>query len=284
MNFTNYKTIDEFKKYVMPHLLRDDEAQMNNNLLLSVAGAIEKGIYKEKALFALGEGQQVKMAAICTPPHNLILSETLPEMVSLFIEGLLEYDYSFPGFIGLQDIAEQFAGTWEQKTNVPSEQVHKMHFYAAAAVKAPPAGALVFRPANEDDLPLLTQWEYQFAVDARLPEHEQVIDEARTLRKIKNDQLYLLTTKNGSPLSMSGFVPVAANGVRIGSVYTPRESRGQGYAGICTGALCQHLLSRDITWCSLFADTQNPASNAIYRKLGFKERAVYTAFALKKTH
>ncbi len=83
---------------------------------------------------------------------------------------------------------------------------------------------------------------------------------------------------DGVPVSMVCFRHVTDDGVRIAPVYTPPEERGKGYATACVGQLMQQLLRGGVRWCSLFADVDNPASNRIYQRLGFKEACRYRGF------
>lgn len=55
---------------------------------------------------------------------------------------------------------------------------------------------------------------------------------------------------------------------RINTVYTFPECRGQGFAGMCVGALCHKILAEGLT-PMLYADRANPVSNHVYRNIGF---------------
>ena len=57
---------------------------------------------------------------------------------------------------------------------------------------------------------------------------------------------------------------------RLSAVYTPLGQRGHGYASAAVAAACQRVLDGGGTACVLYADTANPTSNAIYRRIGFE--------------
>ena len=59
-------------------------------------------------------------------------------------------------------------------------------------------------------------------------------------------------------------------GARIFLVYTPPQFRGRGYATSCVGSLTERLLDSGKTYCCLYADRGNPASNDVYRKVGYR--------------
>jgi predicted GNAT family acetyltransferase len=65
---------------------------------------------------------------------------------------------------------------------------------------------------------------------------------------------------------------------RIGPVFTPPSLRGNGYASAAVAALTRRLLAAGRAWCLLFADTGNPISTGIYRRLGYEEVALFREY------
>ena len=63
---------------------------------------------------------------------------------------------------------------------------------------------------------------------------------------------------------------VTYHGVSLNLVYTPPELRRRGYGTACVAAFSQHLLDAGATFCALFADLSNPASNGLYLKIGYR--------------
>ena len=60
------------------------------------------------------------------------------------------------------------------------------------------------------------------------------------------------------------------NGIRIGYVYTPPESRARGYASALVAAVSQKMLDEGFAFCVLYTDLSNPTSNAIYARVGYE--------------
>ena len=56
----------------------------------------------------------------------------------------------------------------------------------------------------------------------------------------------------------------------IGSVYTPPEQRGRGYAGSVTAAVVDRLFAEGKRATCLYTDLRNPLSNRCYAKIGFR--------------
>ena len=124
------------------------------------------------------------------------------------------------------------------------------------------------RRAGQGDLDLLLAWHRQFGIDAGLPMHDVT---ASVLDRLEHAGMWLWEVA-GTPVSMAGHAAVVSaqdrRVARIGPVYTPAVLRGRGYGSAVTAAVVDELLPRCDT-VMLFADAANPASNDIYRALGF---------------
>jgi predicted GNAT family acetyltransferase len=82
-----------------------------------------------------------------------------------------------------------------------------------------------------------------------------------------------LWVTEGEVVSMCGYSPPVANSVRIGPVYTPSELRGNGYATALVATQSGHHLAKGRDRCLLYTDLANPTSNAIYKRIGYRQVA-----------
>jgi predicted GNAT family acetyltransferase len=80
----------------------------------------------------------------------------------------------------------------------------------------------------------------------------------------------MLLWDDGGPRSFAGSPRTTPNGGSIGPVYTPRDSRGRGYASALTAELARRLLDAGKRFVCLFADKKNRTSNHIYQAIGFR--------------
>ena len=76
-------------------------------------------------------------------------------------------------------------------------------------------------------------------------------------------------------MALAGRNAAAAGTARVGSVYTPPERRGRGYAGAVTAACCADALARGVERVVLFTDLSNPAPNKVYQRIGFRPVSDY---------
>jgi predicted GNAT family acetyltransferase len=56
---------------------------------------------------------------------------------------------------------------------------------------------------------------------------------------------------------------------RLGPVYTLPEARGRGFGSAITAVVARVLLAQGAT-VMLYADADNPTSNGVYERLGFR--------------
>lgn len=66
----------------------------------------------------------------------------------------------------------------------------------------------------------------------------------------------------------------------IGSLYTDKVKRNKGYAASLLYKVTDKLLSQGYEVCGLLSDVTNPASNKIFKKVGYKP--IYEFILLEK--
>src|SRR5260370_19712455 len=124
-------------------------------------------------------------------------------------------------------------------------------------------GAL--RQAGPKDRRLMILWTHAFQHEIG----ESADDtELRVDRGLAAGQLWLWD-RNGETVSMAVAREPVDGVVRLSGGYTPPEKRQLGYAAPSVDALSRRL--RDAGYrCILYTDLANPASNSIYRGIGYR--------------
>jgi len=208
-----------------------------------------------------------------TPPHHLVLAvPAAPEVLSLLVEGIIRERVDLPGVVGAIPEAEKFAARYTDAVGGRIASRQEQGIYALSRVEPVPSPSGSPRLAVPADHDLLFEWYQTFHVEVGLggPWNED-----RTRRNLHRR----IEGESGSgvwlwddhgPVSLSGFGGPTGNGIRIGPVYTPPESRGRGYATALVAAQSAHLLTRGHQFCFLYTDMANPTSNAIYRRIGYR--------------
>lgn len=93
---------------------------------------------------------------------------------------------------------------------------------------------------------------------------------------VNSKNLYLWEN-NGRIVSMAMIAHKTKEYARINTVFTDREQRGKGYAGMLVSKISGILLKEGII-PMLYADSRNPASNFVYQKIGFEKYGEITKY------
>jgi len=218
---------------------------------------------------AVSDDRGPLLAALMTPPHNLILyseREEISQALELVARDLIEHRWPVAGTLGPVRLAEAFAGLWTRRTGVASQPGLSQRIYELRQVIHPFYSPGSLRPAVEDDADLVVAWMDAFQAEA-VP-HSPRTPSDMFRRRIAERNIFLWDDEG--PVSMALSTRPTQRGISVGGVYTPPERRRRGYATSCVAALSQHLLDTGFEYCTLFTDLSNPTSNAIYQQIGYR--------------
>lgn len=208
-------------------------------------------------------------AAVRTPPRAVVLPAIPPAMAA----GLADFVHELPtaqdlpGVTGLVAQASAFADRWATCTGRGVHTHTRMRLYRMAELVPPPAGRGSWRLADESDFDLCFDWFVDFPAAAGHktgpPAETSDVRERLAGRRIG------LWEIDGEPVSLAGWTLPASGVVRVGPVYTPRQHQRHGYGTAVTAAATAGILATGAEAC-LFTDLNNPTSNSIYQKIGYR--------------
>lgn len=259
--------------------------QIEHNLMLSLCQHADAKCARGDATGFRGcvvKGEEgIVLAAVQTPPHNLVLSRSAGANMAEVVQTLTQNGWQFSGIVGPSDVTNAFSTQWAQLTGEQPSEFMDQIIYDLKKVVFPPPVEGTFRLAEPAEAKVAAVWLEAFAKDAHLPKGEQP-DETAALKKAEE----LIAARRLAVWDVKG-KPVAQAGVfgtedvaRIGAVYTPPEARGHGYASAVVAYLSQQQLEQGKKICCLYADARNPVSNSIYRKIGYEFAARSSMYML----
>ena len=263
---------EAFREAAMPYLVRDEA---RHNLLLGISSTLlqKPGLYPLFDLWVASEGAEVTAVAARTPPLNLVLAQpTTDAALDALVDRMVSEGQDLPGVVAAIPEVEDFVAAWTDSHDVDAALVFRHGIYELRDVMPVPSAPGGARPVTPEDRDLVIAWILAFA-DEALPEDT---DRERHVRLVESrlqatDDSGLWLWEDGSePVSISGYGGSTPNGIRIGPVYTPRELRGNGYATSLVAAQSRWLLGSRRTLCFLYTDLDNPTSNALYRRIGYR--------------
>jgi RimJ/RimL family protein N-acetyltransferase len=228
--------------------------------------------------YGVGDGGDVRFAALRTPPHPLLASP-LEESAEPFVELWLQADPDVDGVTSVPDTARAIAAAWARQTGGTARRRLREAMHILEEVHDPPrpaAGEL--RLADAADRPLLIGWMRDFVLEAGVSGAAQA--EAMVDGRMRRDGLLLW--EDEQPVSMVGVTPPVAGVVRIGPVYTPPAHRRRGYAGSAVAAASRRGLAQGAERCMLYTDLDNPTSNKIYAEVGYRRTGDWEEIALER--
>lgn len=229
------------------------------------------GVAGEAELFGWWSepGGTVTGAVSHTPPFGLLLGVVPDEAVCLLVEDLRARDRRLPGVNGPAALALQYAAVWTRQTGQRAVLDDAMRLYRLDQLlppDPPPAGRPRF--VSSRDAELATRWLAEFSLETGATIGS---DLAQTVAdRLDYSGLLLWEDEDGTPVSLAGRTRTAAGVARVAPVYTPPKRRGRGYAAGVTAAVTRDALDRGAQEVVLFTQLDNPTSNALYQRLGYR--------------
>src|SRR5690348_12521122 len=117
---TNYQNATDFLQRVRSTLLEDEAV---NSLILGLSQGIERNPerFPQCYLATVEDEQGLAVAAVITPPHNVLIyggrgRGEHQEAFALLIDDLRAVGQSAPGALGRVPIVDEFAENWERLT------------------------------------------------------------------------------------------------------------------------------------------------------------------------
>jgi len=267
----------EFLARAGPLLLADEG---RHNLILALAGTMRDRpeVYPVFGLWVAEEGGKAQAAALMTLPFNLVLADAadlraLPPLAAAVRESGLPV----PGVVGNRPTVDRFNEAWAPLAGVVPRLHQGQGVFALERVVATPAAQGAARPAVPADRDLVLAWLDAFWVEALpwegyAPERvERMVDHRLDPEVV--DAGFWLWEAAGAAVSLVGYGGSTPTGGRLGPVYTPPERRRRGYGTSLVAAVSSWLLAHGRTRCFLYTDLANPTSNAIYRRIGYRQVA-----------
>ncbi len=265
------QTPEEFLRLTQDELVKREAA---NNLMLGLALRILKlprRFPRQPFLAAASDESGLAAAALMTPPQNLVLHAAQDEAgpaLGLLAGELHAHGWPVPGVVGPPGASRAFAGLWTQLTGLPHRLSMAQGIFELRQVVPPRWAPGRLRAAGAADVEVVAEWASAFQQEALFQTPDPL--EVRELVELRIGDGDVFVWDNAQPVSMAFRARPTLNGISIGSVYTPPERRGKGYASACVAALSQLCLDSGRQFCMLYTDLSNPTSNSIYPKIGYR--------------
>ncbi len=244
-------------------------AREENHLIEALARRLEDGtmtLAGTPVLATVDEGDTAVLAALRTPPGNIILSTGPIDAAKLLALELARAEVALPGVTGPREPADAFSAAWPASR----ELVHLARVRVCSGVPAvtPASGRL--RQATEDDTERLVAWVDEFGPGVFAAPG----DRRRFVTRRVMERAFFVWEVDKEPVCMACIDSETTRGVRIDWIYAPPAHRGRGYAKSCVAMLSQRLLDGGRDFCLAYAITADARANAFLERVGFRARGV----------
>ncbi|GAA2869834.1 N-acetyltransferase [Actinoplanes cyaneus] len=204
-------------------------------------------------------GGEVAGVLLHTPPHPVLFSALPPEAVPAAVSALAGRAVSGVNMVD-GDLAA-FVGDREVAPGMRT-RLHRLGTLTRPD-PAPPGSA---RPATGADRELLIGWmgDFQAFLGEPTGDVAAVVDDHLAHAGIT------LWIDGNAPVAMAVRSRLSAGMIRILRVWTPPALRRRGYAAGATTAATRAALDDGADEVVLYTDLNNPTSNALYHRLGYR--------------
>ncbi len=272
MIFTQYQAAEAFSSNVLDML---NEHTIQNNLLYRNIG--DGNIM----LTVKDDAGRVLLAADRTPPHPLVMyprgNRFDEQLLRFFARSLVENGIDIDFVFAETGLAQSFVRHYAEASGKRFATAQRLALSVTDVANQPekPAHGKL-RPATKADLFFLPHWCADFTVACGIGGYDLQSGMESAKRLVEEGQLYIW--EDGVPVSMAATHRKVPGCRLIGYVYTPPQLRGKGYASACVSALTQSLLTEDYPKCALYVDCDNPVSNAIYERIGYRRTGIFQQY------
>jgi uncharacterized protein len=277
MRVARFPTPAEFLAAAEPDLTA---AEVENNLILGSAHDLARRGPAEGTrpyFSAVLDGERVLMSAFRTQPGKLGVTRCFrSEAIRPLAEDARTACPEASAVIGPAGTAHAFSETFASLLGRVPRQHSRQRIFELRALERPaatPPGE--FRLARTDEADVLTRW-----TDGFFASLGEAGDSRRVVLGLLAEGRLFVWDVDGA-VSMAASTGRTRRTVRVAHVYTPPEHRCHGYATACVAALSDRLLIEGNERCCLYADVENPASNAIYRRLGYEPVCEVTRYVFE---
>ncbi|OCB52510.1 acetyltransferase [Mycobacterium vulneris] len=223
----------------------------------------------ERIMLSVGNGDGVDGAAVQTRDSVLLVNGLPPGTALTAAEAIASVPAVLSGVRGTPATATAFTQAWRAVTGVQASESSRDVLYRLGRLTGPNGVAGEWRLAGTGDAEIVVRWLNEFFIEAfGEPSNVDASREMLTSIVDSGDHI-VLWTADGEPVSMARVRAAVVGVSRTGPVYTPPGRRGHGYAAAVTAAAARFARNEGAGEVVLFADTANPVSNRVYRRIGF---------------
>ena len=206
-------------------------------------------------------------AAMLRDEGPVIIGASDPQAATAFAADLAPDWPKLLGVVGAQAGCDAFVHKWNEITGRACRLRVRLRQHVLTTVNAVPQARGATRIATAADADWLIDRQIAFIEEVGIPDPPQRLREVMPPRIARGD---FRIWDDGRPVAYAGYNDAAPDFARIAPVYTLPDCRGRGYATSLVAELSRELMEKGKQKLFLTTDVDNPTSNAIYARIGFR--------------
>lgn len=239
------------------------------------AGLLDEGRRFQGTWAAAFDGSEIAAVAVHFWNGNLVLEcpRELDAVVRLAVE---RSGRTLRGILGPQAqvlAARHALGAGERRASLDSEEdlfalcLDRLRVPAALA-----AGRVRCRVPRDEELPLLTCWRVEYALEILGASDGPRLrtEAAGDIESLQRAGRQWLLEADGEPVAYSAFNASTPRCVQVGGVWTPPPLRSRGHARCVVAGTLLLARTQGVSDAVLFTGRENGPAQAAYRALGFE--------------
>jgi ribosomal protein S18 acetylase RimI-like enzyme len=236
-----------------------------HNLVLSILHARLAHGDPGRYWMAIQRGNTLGVVVQSPVTFPAILTPMETSVATAIADAIVEAGVTLPGITADAATAATFAGQWSELSGSAATPFQGLRLYELFEIREVPPTEGTLRQAGANDRSLMIVWTRAFQGEIDEPDDDT---ELRVDRGLAAGELWLWD-RAGETVSMAVSREPVHGVVRVSGVYTPPEKRKHGHAAACVHALSKRLGDAGYR-CILYTDLDNPTSNSIYRRIGYR--------------
>lgn len=264
MKVIEFPSASEFLENTETFLTGNEAA---NALILGYAINQAAGVESamSTSFYAVEDGGQPVLAAMYTPDIWPALSTGDTTAAAALSEFFFAKYPDAQGAIGEKEVVNSFVEKWQELSGCFCEVRMRQRIYTCASVRQIELPDGEARQARAEDLDVVVDWRQAFHAELDMTLRG---DRASVKSQLEQGRFFVWETDR--PVSLAARGRQAGNGAVVNAVYTPPELRGQGYASGVVAAVTRSILDDGLDYAYLYTDLDNPTSNSLYQKIGYR--------------
>lgn len=264
LNVRQFSSATTFLQRCEPFLARNEVA---NELILSIALQQIDGVISAKTtrFYAVVDHDEPILAVMYTPDVWPTMTDGPRNAGTELARYLFSLDSDVTRAHGPTIAVRGFVAEWMELSGRDAEVQTRQRIYSCTGINKVTLPEGSARKASVDDIDLIVRWNREFYDELHIPNRS---DETLLRDRVEQGRYFLWISDE--PVSLAAYGRGTPHGASVGPVYTPSAFRGRGYATACTAVVTRAILDDGKRYASLYTDLDNPTSNSIYQKIGYK--------------